>query len=85
MIPYFSYNDALAFASSFVRLQPDHIHLIEYNQDGSVDVGGSTSLQVAIVGVNYEPVHGWDAWSDTYMTITEAEALGMSESEAFNI
>jgi len=85
MIPYVSYNDALAFASSFVQMQPDHIFLIEYNKDGSVEVGGSPSLQVAIVGVNYVPVHGWDAWSDTYLTITEAEALGMSESEAFNI
>jgi hypothetical protein len=66
-------------------MQPDHIHLIEYNQDGSVDVGGNASLQVAIVSANYEPIHGWDAWSDAYMTITEAEALGMSDSEAFNI
>ena len=85
MIPYRSYHDALAFASAFVKMQPDHIYLIEYNKDGSVDVGGNTSLQVAIVGANYEPIHGWDAWADSYITITQDEALGMSESEAFNI
>jgi hypothetical protein len=85
MIPYTSYNEALAFAEIFIKAQPDYIYSVERIANGSIELGGSSSIQVSVVADSYMPVNGWDAWADAFYTITEADAMNMTESDVFNL
>jgi hypothetical protein len=85
MIHYNSYNEALAFAETFVKAQPDYIYSFRSMTNGSVEIGGSSSIQVSVVVDYFMPENGWEAWADAYYTISETDAMNMTESDVFNL
>jgi hypothetical protein len=53
--------------------------------NGSVEIGGSSSIQVSVVVDYFMPENGWEAWADAYYTISETDAMNMTESDVFNL